>query len=170
MNIVLIGFMGSGKTTIGKCLSDMLHMEVVDTDYYIEQNTELSVNEIFDLHGEVYFRDCESQAIKLICQRDNVIISCGGGIVTRQKNIDIMKKNGVVVFLETDPSIIYERLKNDTNRPLLKQNMTLPFISDFLHERYHLYKNSAHITMVTDDKTPQNICTEIINLIPKLLN
>ena len=162
LNILLIGFMGSGKTTVGKCLSSTLNMDVVDTDHYIYQNSGLSANEMFDLHGEDYFRNCETKAIKSICLRDNIIISCGGGIVIRGKNVRIMKKNGIIVFLDAKPSTIYERLKKDVQRPLLKQNMTLEFISDFLGKRNLLYQGVADIVVQTDNKTPENICMDII--------
>ena len=120
-NIILIGFMGCGKTTVGKNTAEALRLDFVDTDEYIERKYEMRISEIFEKFGEEKFRDMETKALREVCQRDNTVISTGGGIIIRDENADIMKNSGKVFFINTPFETIKSRLKGDKKRPLLAE-------------------------------------------------
>lgn len=136
MNIYIIGMPGSGKTTIAKKLSKSLNYTYIDLDGMIEKEALMFIEEIFDKHGEATFRDLETKALKKITD-DHAIISCGGGIVTVKDNKALMQ--GVKIYLDTDISVIKERLENDYQRPLLKKK-TLEQLYD---ERFLKYQDFA---------------------------
>lgn len=161
-NIVLIGFMGSGKTSVGTDLSTLLEMQLIDTDDIIIENSGISVNEIFNAYGEVGFRRLETEAIESLRNRENTIISCGGGVVLNPENIDLLKNNGRIVWLKVSPEETYKRLLGDTSRPLLKNNFSLERLSEILESRLPLYKNASDITIDTDGKSVQEVAKEVI--------
>lgn len=145
-SIYLTGFMGAGKTTIGQVLATNLNLPVVDTDTLIEQNMKMEIKDIFEQHGESYFRELETKTLQELPVNDT-LVTTGGGIVTTQKNIDWMKENGCMIFLYADPEIIWGRLENDTTRPLIKQKKKEEIIELF-NTRLALY-NQAHIKVDT---------------------
>ncbi len=161
-NIMLIGFMGAGKSTVSDYLGEMLAMEQVEMDALIAEQEGMSIPEIFDKYGETYFRDCESNTLIELQRKENAIISCGGGVVLRDENVDHMKKNGRVVLLTASPETILERVKDSDERPLLNNNKNVDFISDMMEKRRVKYENAADITINTDNKTVQEICEELI--------
>ncbi len=161
-NIVLIGFMGSGKSSVGKELSSLLEMDYLDTDQLISERTGMTINEIFEVQGEYGFRKLEAEVIKDIHQRKNIIISCGGGVVLNPSNVELLKQNGKVIWLKASCSEVYSRLSGDSSRPLLKDNMTVERISNILTERTPLYEATNDMTVDTEKKTVQEICKEII--------
>ena len=114
-NIFLIGFMGTGKTTIANALKRKYDMQVVDMDAEIEKEQQMAISDIFSSKGEEYFRDLETQLIKDLQKKDNVVISCGGGAVLREENVTEMKKSGKIVLLNATPETILERVKNSHN-------------------------------------------------------
>ena len=124
-NLVLIGFMGSGKTTVAEYLHGLLEMEVVEMDQVISLRQQMSIPEIFGKYGEEYFRDLETELLKELQEKTNVVISCGGGVPLREQNVQEMKKNGTVIWLTASAETIYERVKEDQNRPLLKDRMSV---------------------------------------------
>lgn len=138
-NIVLIGFMGVGKTPIGLKLADKLKRKFVDTDKEIEASLGLKISEIFATHGEKYFRAKESEVIKRIAQEEGLVISTGGGAVLDPGNIEALKKNGMIFCLTASPEAIYERVKNDTDRPLLSGEEMFEKIKRILKEREGKY-------------------------------
>ena len=122
-NIFLIGFMGTGKTTVSKALAEILNCKEVDTDKYLVEKYNKEITEMFEVMSEDEFRDAESVAIEEIAKTKPQIISCGGGAVIRKKNSDVLKKSGVIVRLDADPETIFERVSRRTTRPLLNGNM-----------------------------------------------
>lgn len=169
MNIILIGMMGSGKTTIGKELSNFLeNYKLIDIDEEIEKSTQKKISDIFLQHGEKFFRILESEKIKKFCSQDNQIISTGGGAFENETNRQTMLSSGIVIYLKTSPEEIFYRIKNEkTNigkkRPLLK-NFSIERISQLIHEREKNYKKAKFI-IDTTGKTPYNIAQEIIGAI-----
>jgi shikimate kinase len=118
-NIILVGFMGSGKTTIAMKLSHLLGMRYISTDDLIEKREKRTINEIFMKDGEEYFRNVESEALRDVCSMENVIIDLGGGGVLRDENWEYMRASGIVISLKADASAIMERTKKYKHRPLL---------------------------------------------------
>ena len=164
-NVVLVGFMGTGKTTISKQLSKMYGMEIVDMDQEIVVRERMSIPEIFHNHGEEYFRSLETALLIELQERDNIIISCGGGAAMRERNVAEMKKNGKVVLLTATPETILKRVKNNDDRPLLRGRKTIAGITELMEVRCPKYEAAADIIIETDDKTAEEICKEIMNKI-----
>lgn len=162
LNIVLIGFMGSGKTSVGEELSKLLEMDFVDTDKMIVKKTGLTINEIFETHGEDYFRKLEMETIKDLQSKNNTIISCGGGVVLNPDNIGSLKENGNIIWLKATPNEIYNRISHDRTRPLLKDKFTLNHLDEALELRLPLYEISKDIEIDTNGKSIDEICEEII--------
>lgn len=163
-NIYLIGFMGVGKSTIGKLLAEKTKTELVEMDETIEEEQKMTINEIFAGYGEQYFRDLESELIEKIARQENKIVSCGGGAVLRPENVANMKKSGTIVFLSATPESIFQRVRYGTNRPLLNGNMNVEYIAGLMEKRQAVYEKAADVTVSTDGKEKQEIVGEILNL------
>ncbi|MCK9267647.1 MAG: chorismate mutase [Alkaliphilus sp.] len=161
-NIVLVGFMGSGKTSVGIKLSTLLEMNYIGTDDIIVKNSGISINEIFNAYGEAKFRKLERKAIESLKDTRNTIISCGGGVVLDSTNIELLRDNGKIVWLKVSPEEVLDRLSNDNSRPLLKDSFTLKGLSEILKNRLPLYENAGDIIIDTDKKDVQKIAREII--------
>ena len=157
--------MCSGKSSVSLKLSELLKMEVIDTDKYIEKKESKTVDEIFNTYGKKYFRTCETNILKELSKNKNTIISCGGGVILKDENITIMKNQGKVVLLTAKPENIYDRVKNSTIRPLLNNNMTIEYISQLMEDRKEKYLKAADMIIETDDKSIEQICKEIIEQI-----
>lgn len=162
-NILLIGFMGTGKTTVGRDLAEKLAMDYIDTDELIQGRCNMSINDIFKHYGENYFRTIEKDIIKEISNRKNTLILCGGGVVLHDENIKNLRKNGKSILLRAKASTIYQRIKDEDTRPLLKEEMSIQKIEVLLKNRDRAYYNSADIIIDTDDKSIGEISVEIIN-------
>lgn len=160
-NIVLTGFMGAGKTTIGKALAKMLHMKLVDVDEEIEISRKMTINDIFKIYGEPYFRDIETAMIKKLSRNKNSIISTGGGAVLRDENMEALKENGIVFCLAANAETILERTGTNQDRPLLKVENPKKKIEELLAYRRPFYEK-AGIMIETDGKTPLQIAEEIM--------
>lgn len=161
--IFLIGYMGTGKTTIGKELKKRLRFKLVDLDQLIEKNEGVTIKEMMAKHSETYFRDVETKTLMSLEGENKLIVSCGGGVILREENRKFMKENGVVVLLEASPEQIFNRIKHDTSRPLLAGNMTVEYISEMKSKRDPLYKDAAEITIETADFCKFDICEQICN-------
>lgn len=160
MRIVLVGFMGVGKTSIGKVLSKRLNLDFFDTDIEIEKEYG-SIENIFESFGEDYFRNLETKVLNSIIKKDNLVISTGGGVVIR--NSDVLKNLEKVVLLDSTVENIYNNIKNDTKkRPLLKDCNIKEKIETLLNKRYNLYKNVSNIKIKTENKTIDELSEEII--------
>ena len=162
--IILTGMMGAGKTTIAKLLAEKLNIKAIDIDSLIEQNEREKIAEIFSNKGEEYFRKIEKETIKNIFTPENLIISLGGGALENQETRNILLNNSTVIYLQTSPEIIFERIKSNTERPLLCGNMSVEKISEILEKRIKNYQ-SATYTITTDNKTPTQIAKEIIGVL-----
>jgi len=160
-NIVLTGFMGVGKTEVGRELSTILGWKVIDVDDEIVKSRKMSINEIFSRFGEPAFRDMETDMIRKISQKKNVIISTGGGVVLKQENMELLKTRGVVVCLTARPETILKRTGRNRERPLLQVEDPLQRIHDLLELRRPCYEK-ADITIDTEGKSPIGIAGEIL--------
>lgn len=145
-NIVLIGMPGCGKTTLGKILNKELSMEFYDMDNCIERKTNKKISELFE-KGENYFRDIESAVCEELSKKKNVIISTGGGVIKRKENIDFLKENGIVIFIDRSVDDIIGDV-DISKRPLLKEGKEK--VLKLYEERYLLYKNYADEIVVND--------------------
>ncbi len=161
-NIVLIGFMGAGKSTISDYLSTMFAMEVVEMDQVIAENQGMSIPDIFETYGEEYFRNLETELLIDMQDKKNVVISCGGGVAMRERNVAEMKKNGKVVLLTASPEEIYERVKDDDNRPVLRGRKNVQGIAELMEQRREKYEAAADIVIQTDHKSILQICEELV--------
>lgn len=146
-NIIFIGFMGCGKTSVGKRLALTAKKNFMDTDFEIQKTTNMTINDIFEKYGESYFRRLERNLCKQIAFDFNNIIATGGGIIKDVSNVENLKINGTVVYLKSTPEKIYNNLKNNTTRPLLNNTADkLKTITELLEQRRPLYEKYADIT------------------------
>lgn len=159
-NIVLIGFMGTGKTAVGKRLAIMLNKEFYDTDQEVEAVTEMTISQLFAKYGEIRFRSEEKLAVKRIASKDNSVISTGGGVVLDRENIDLLTEKGILICLTAKPEIIYERVKKRNNRPLLKKDNLYQTILGLMAEREKLYR-CADFYLDTSDLNFEEIIEHI---------
>lgn len=164
-NIVLIGFMGCGKTAIGKNISSELKYEHIDTDDYIEKKAGMKIAEIFDKFGEDYFRKLENEAAKQISEYEGYVISTGGGIIKNEENIFLLKKNGIVVYLKSSPNKIFKNTKNNMSRPLLNTDDRLKRIEQLLQEREPLYLKYADLVVDTTNESVQTAAKAVCELL-----
>ncbi|MCP1125144.1 MULTISPECIES: shikimate kinase [Bacillus] len=156
--LYITGFMGAGKTTIGKALSSVLHIPVIDTDQRIEEKTKKIIRDIFSEEGEDVFRKYESEVLQLLPTKD-CIITTGGGIVEKAENRQWMKEHGTVIYLYCDPYVIAERIAGDTTRPLFQKENIPSFIEKF--EKRQAYYEEAVLKIDTTNKSIETIVQEI---------
>lgn len=169
-NIVLIGMSGAGKTTIGETLSKVLDRDFVDTDSFISKSLGTTIEEIFSIHGESYFRNLECNLIKEIYQRENIIISTGGGVILESENMVRLKENGIIILLEASVDTIVNNLESSTIvRPLLNDLDNMFRNIENLHNiREKLYLSSADLAVSVDNKTIDKIIYEILEKCVKI--
>jgi len=160
-NIVLTGFMGTGKTEVGRVLAQRLGYVLVDVDDEIEKEQKMKISDIFCRAGELAFRDIEAGMIKKLAQLGKAVISTGGGAVLRQENIDSLRSKGVLVCLTASAETIFDRTKRSNDRPLLKVDDPLGKIKELLAFRQPCYQK-ADIAIETEGKTPIEVAEEII--------
>lgn len=162
MNIFLCGFMGCGKTTAGKILSNRTNYRFVDLDEFISQKESLSISDIFEKYSEKYFRQLETKAIKELIKEKDIIVSLGGGAILNPTNAKIIKGSGKVVFIDIDEKTAFKRLENDTSRPLLNTEDKFETIKKLLNERKPIYLKYSDFT-VNGAETPEKTAEDIIN-------
>lgn len=166
MNIALIGFRGSGKSAVGQILAERLNRDFVDVDDYIESKTHLSIQEIFVLCGEAHFRVIESQALSEICKKDGMVISTGGGVVLKYKNIQVLKRNSFVIYLDVSPEVAYKRIMADKKvRPKLTDKMLLDEIRDQYEKRLPYYENAKDVSIDTTEMSIDQVAEKIIEFL-----
>lgn len=163
-NIVLTGFMGTGKTEVGKILAQRLGLTFFDADSIIEQEQNMTITEIFRQFGEPYFRDIEADVIKRLSEKDRVVIATGGGAVLREENMKNLRKKGIIVCLMASPETILRRTSNDSSRPLLQVEDPLRKIKELIEFRRPYYENSD-IMVDTEGKNPAQVVEEIMERI-----
>jgi len=166
MNIVLTGFMGTGKSKIGKRLAKKLGMSYLDTDELIEEGEKDSISAIFKKRGEEYFRRLETKVVKEVALLDNFVISTGGGVVLREGNIRLLKKNAFIVCLFASPEVILKRTKGNDNRPLLGVNNQKKRIEELLALRKPYYEK-ADFSVDTSALDSEGVVEEIIEFLGK---
>ncbi len=164
-NIVLVGFMGAGKTSVSQRLAEILKRPLISTDCAIEQKEKRPVVEIFKNSGEEYFRRQEKKIVEELAQKENLIIDCGGGVVLQQKNIDRLKKNGILIYLFCNPKVIHERTKDQLHRPLLNIPHPQEKIQELLDQR-KFYYDQAHFTVDTSRQSADQTAQKILKLLP----
>lgn len=162
--IILIGMMGCGKTTIGKLLGEKLNIKHFDIDFIIESQNKKTISEIFSTKGENYFRELEKTTIKNIFKPQNQILSLGGGSFENKETQNLLLNKSTIIYLKTSPNIIFNRIKNNTQRPLLKNNMNIEKISEIIQNRKDNYELADH-TILTDNKNPIQITEEILGVL-----
>ncbi len=163
-NIVLIGYMGTGKTAVGQVLSEEMRREFIELDWLIEKKAGKSIPEIFKDGGEIAFRELEIEAAKQVAAKTNVIIACGGGIILNKINIDRLKVNGITVCLTALPDVILERVSVEQGqRPLLEVEDQLKTIKEMLEYRKPYYERSADITIDTSEMSISEVVQEIVD-------
>lgn len=161
-NIILIGFMGSGKTSVGHRLAQSMTYQFRDTDHMIERNYGNTISRIFAQQGEAYFRNMETDLLKtLVSTLDHTILSTGGGLPLRPENSKILSEIGYVVYLKASKETIFRRLKGDSTRPLLQGENPEKNIESMLKLRDPIYEKAAHLMMNTDNRT----ITEIVQAV-----
>ena len=162
-NISLIGFMGSGKSTIGKIIAENLNYLFIDFDKLIEYIYDLSIGEIFKNYGESYFRTIENKIINEAYYNKNCVFACGGGSFSNEVNIKIIRENSYVVYLAMTEEEAYERLKDVKDRPLLLVNGDLKQkINDIMGQRIDIYSNNCDLKIDVNGKSPVKIKDEIM--------
>jgi len=162
-SIALIGFMGTGKTAVGKALADRLDKEFVGLDSLIEQKAGKTIPEIFNHDGEVAFRELEIEVTKEIAERKNTVIACGGGVALNKINIDRLRKEYIIVYLTASPGVILKRTSSDENeRPLLKKPNKALHIQELLRFRKPFYERAADVKIDTSKLDINSAVEQII--------
>jgi shikimate kinase len=156
-NIIFIGFMGCGKTTVGRCVAEKLAWEFVDTDQLIATTSGLSITEIFSTHGEAHFRQLEKNALEHLQDSRHRVIATGGGIVTQPEIHPLLRRLGFIVWLNAAEDAIYERISRNKNRPLLQNADPRGTITALLTSRRALYADLAHLIIDTTGLDPEEI-------------
>ena len=144
MNIILVGFMGTGKTSVAKKLAQVMNMEYISTDGLIEKKEGVSINDIFAGKGEFYFRDLERGIIGEISNLDDIVIDAGGGVMINPENVNNLKANGIIICLQADSDTILERMKDKKDRPLLNVDDKLAKIKELMGKRTAYYQKADY--------------------------
>jgi shikimate kinase len=161
MNVILTGFMGTGKSSVGKLLAAQLNFTFRDLDALIVAQEGRSINSIFSSNGESYFRTVESTVLKQVLQKSSQVVSTGGGAVIMKDNRDLMRQFGVIINLVASPATILQRLQDDDERPLLRDSKSLAQIQKLLMEREAFY-SEADIRIDTEGKNVEDVARDIL--------
>lgn len=164
-NIYLVGFMGTGKSSVAKNLMNLLPCKIVEMDSAIEALACMPIPQIFEKMGEKSFRDMESMLLTEIAKEKNQIVSCGGGVILRQENIDTMKNSGTVIRLNASAKTIYDRTVGNENRPLLADKKSVEDIEKMMAQREEFYQKAAEYTVDCDTMSPAEIAAEIVKIL-----
>jgi shikimate kinase len=162
VNLALIGFMGTGKTSVGRLVADQLHFDYLDTDEIIQTRTGRNITDIFARDGEPAFRTLEQQVTEELSARERTLIATGGGLPTNPANLDSLKKHALVVCLWASPEKIWERVKNQTHRPLLHGPEPQKKIRDLLAAREQFYRQ-ADVLINTDIRSVREVAQQVVH-------
>jgi len=163
MNIVLIGYRGTGKSTLGKIVAARLDRQLISTDQEIVRRTGSSIPDIVAAHGWDYFRDVETAVCQDLAGRDNLVIDTGGGAILRQQNVDVFKRNGRLIWLTASVDTIATRIGGETQRPSLTGTKShVDEIRDVLCERVPKYQAAADLTIATDGRSIEELASFIV--------
>jgi shikimate kinase len=159
---VLIGYRGTGKTTVATLLASARRMPKICLDEEIVRRAGKRIPEIVANHGWEFFRDLESEVVADYAGKDGWVIDAGGGVILREKNVQNLRRNGTLVWLTAPPSVLIERIKDDTERPALKNGKTfLEEVQEVLEERLPLYRSAAHWSIDVSTNTPEEVSSQI---------
>lgn len=168
-NIVLVGFMGTGKSSVGRYLANKLNKKFVELDEEIVKKAGMSISEIFTKKGEPAFREIECQVVEEWSKGENLIISTGGGVVLNSKNVDNLRKNGILICLTAKPEVVLARVEKDTGRPLLAVEDRLGKIKELLAQREPFYR-AADYMLDTSELTLRELGEHILGFIGGLIH
>lgn len=164
--VVLMGFMGAGKTTVGKCLAEKLSCEFLDTDECIEAAEGREISEIFASDGETVFRDMETELLKALKKRETpFVLSVGGGMPVREENRALLRSLGMIVYLKASKETIMKRVAGDSSRPLLQGGALEEKITSLMQEREQIYMETADRIMETDGRTPEELSEDLCSVL-----
>lgn len=165
-NIILVGPMGAGKTTIGKLLADEFRKDFIDSDQEIEERAGADISWIFDVEGEEGFRQREKRVLKELCTHENIVLATGGGAILSEQNRRVLRKGGTVVYLMATVSQQVERTRRDQKRPLI-QNCPDPRakLAALMETRDPLYREIADHCIMTSKRSPRSVCAEIARML-----
>ena len=164
-NLVLIGFMGTGKTTIGRILAARLGYPFVDSDRKLESQEGKSISEIFEQAGEAVFRGKEKEMIARLSRYTGTVIATGGGVVLDEENVKRLRRNGILVLLQASPEVILERTGRRQNRPLLAVEEREERVRSLLSQREEVYTQAADVVIDTSECGPQEIAEKIVEFV-----
>ena len=165
MNIVLIGYRGTGKSLVGKLVAETLGMQCISMDGRIVERAGMSIPDIVENQGWSAFRDMESEIARELAKADNIIIDSGGGVIERPENIDALGVNSRIVWLKASVGVIVSRIQGDTERPSLTGGKSFTEeVAEVLERRTPKYKNAAHYEIDTDHLTPEQVADRIIEI------
>ncbi len=165
MNIVLIGYRGTGKSAVGELLALRLKMPCIGMDAEIVKRAGMSIPEIVEKYGWQKFRDMESEEARELAGLDNIIVDTGGGVVERPENIEALKTNSIIIWLKASVDTIVSRIQGDTERPALTAGKTFTEeIAEVLEQRIPKYKSAAQYEIDTDESTPEQVADRIIEI------
>lgn len=163
-NLVLVGPMGAGKTSVGKLLAERLNLKFIDSDRELEIRCGADIPWIFDIEGEAGFRARETEILTELCNQSGILLATGGGAVISETNRNLLKRSGIVIYLSASAEQIYQRVRHDSGRPLLQVENPQEVIAEILASRAPLYQEVADITLCsTDNESPQSMATTVYN-------
>ncbi len=166
MNIVFIGFMATGKTSIAKEVAKMLRKRYMSTDEMIVEKCRKSIPRIFEEYGELFFRKIEKEVVNEVSKMDGVVIDCGGGVVLDKCNVKALKENGIIFLLQATPETIYQRsLKDKGTRPLLGPNYSIKHVEELLSKRIPYYLEAADYIIDTTGKSVEEVVNRVIEIL-----
>jgi shikimate kinase len=167
-NVFLVGPMGSGKSTIGRHLAEMLHKRFHDSDHEIEDRTGATIPLIFEIEGEEGFRRRESSMLDELTGRQNIVLATGGGAILSEQNRRLLHERGIVVYLHAPIETLVQRTQRDRNRPLLQNTDRRTKFGEIMAVREPLYRETAHVVINTSDRAPTAVAREIITRLQEL--
>jgi shikimate kinase len=163
MNIVLIGYRGTGKSVVGELLARKLNRETISMDAEIVKKAGMSIPEFVEQNGWPKFRDLETEVAQELAERDNIIVDCGGGVIERPENIPALRANGVIFWLQASVDVVVSRIADGTERPALIEGKTFTEeVAEVLERRTPLYSEAAQHIINTDDMTPDQVSDSIL--------
>lgn len=160
-NLILCGFMGCGKSTVGRLLAEKTGRSFVDMDTFIEEQAGMSVSSIFEQYGEADFRRREREACRALAARQGLVIAAGGGALTFQENAGALSASGTIVLLEVSPETVLKRLEGDTTRPLLMRRDKEAAVRELMARRLPLYRRAATVS-VDGEGTPEAVAEAVL--------
>ena len=165
MNIVLIGYRGTGKSVVGELLARKLNRETISMDAEIVKKAGMSIPEFVEQNGWPKFRDLETEVAQELAERDNIVIDCGGGIIERRENIPALRTNGIIFWLQASVDVIVSRIAHGTERPALTEGKTFTEeVEEVLDRRTPLYSEAAQHAINTDNMTPEQVAESILEI------